>query len=73
MLRKLLGIPKENSASEMFVCLYNSSYDELLIQYVYSCRNRLVSSHNCILTSICSLTVPIHSDIWAWWESILTL
>ena len=28
-LRKLLGIPKYNSASEMFVCLNIPSFDEL--------------------------------------------
>ena len=72
-LRKLLGIPKYNSASEMFVCLNIPSFDELLRKYVYSFRNRLVSSQNCILISICSSTVPLYSIIWAWWESILTL
>ena len=73
-LRKLLGIPKYIfSASEMIVCLNTHSFDELLRKYVYSFRNRLVSSHNCILISICSLTVPLYSIIWAWWESILTL
>ena len=72
-LRKLLGIPKYNSASEMFVCLNIPSFDELFRKYVYSFRNRLVSSQNCILISICSSIVPLYSIIWAWWESILTL
>ena len=34
-LRKLLGIPKYNSASEMFVCLNIPSFNELLRKYVY--------------------------------------
>ena len=74
-LRKLLGIPKYNSASEMFVCLNIHSFDELLGKYVYSFRNRLVtcSSQNCILISIYSSTVPLYSIIWTWWEPILTL
>ena len=83
-LRKLLGIPKYNSASEMCVCLNIPSFDELLRKYVYSFRNRLVSSQNCILIriyhsywniliSICSSTVALYPIIWAWWESILTL
>ena len=55
-LRKLLGIPKYNSASEMFVCLNFLSFDELR-KYVYSFRKRLVSSQNCILISIRSSTV----------------
>ena len=40
-LRKLLGIPKYNSASEMCVCLNILSFDELLRKCVYSFRNRL--------------------------------
>ena len=56
-VRKLLGIPKYNSASEVFVCFNIPSFDELLRDYVYSFRNRLVSSQNCILISICSSTL----------------
>ena len=59
-LRKLLGIPKYYRAREMFVCLNIPSFDELLRKYVYSFRNRLVSSQNCILISICSSTVPLY-------------
>ena len=72
-LRKLLGIPKYNSASEMCVCFNIPSFDELLRKYVYSFRNRLVTSQNYILISICSSTVPLYSIIWARWESVLTL
>ena len=71
--KKLLDIPKYNSASEMFVCLNIPSFDELLRKYVYSFRNRLVTSQNCILISISSSTAPLYSIILAWWESVLTL
>ena len=71
-LRKLLGIPKYNSASEMFVCLNIPSFTELLRKHVYSYRSRLLASHNCILLSMCSSVVPLNSPIWAWWECILT-
>ena len=71
-LRKLLGIPKYNSASEMFVCLNIPSFNELLRKHVYSYRSRLLASHNCILLSMCSSVVPLYSPIWAWWECILT-
>ena len=57
-LQKLLGIPKYNSASEMFVCLNIPSFKELLRKYVYSYRSRLLASHNCILLSMCSSVVP---------------
>ena len=68
----LLGIPKYNSASEMFVCLNIPSFNELLRKHVYSYRSRLLVSHNCILLSMCSSVVPLYSPIWAWWECILT-
>ena len=71
-LRKLLGIPKYNSASEMFVCLNIPSFNELLRKHVYSYRSILLASHNCILLSMCSSVVPLYSPIWAWWECILT-
>ena len=47
-------------------CLYILSFNELLRKYVYSFRNRLVSSQNCILISICSSTMPLYSVIWVW-------
>ena len=62
-LRKLLGISKYNSASEMFVCLNIPSFNELLRKYVYSYRSRLLASHNCILLSMCSSVVPLYSPI----------
>ena len=62
-LRKLLGIPKYNSASEMFVCLNIPSFNELLRKYVYSFRSRLLASHNCILLSMCPSVVPLYSPI----------
>ena len=58
-LRKLLGIPKYNSASEMLVCLNIPSFNELLRKYSY--RSRLLASHNCILLSMCSSVVPLYS------------
>ena len=70
-LRKLLGIPKYNSASEMSVCLNIPTFDELLRKYVYSFRNKLVSSQNYILIRICSSTVPLHSIIRARWSPFL--
>ena len=64
-----LSCQKHNSASEMCVCLNLTSYGELLRKYVYSFRSRL----SCIIDNIYSSNVPLHSVIWAWWHSILTL
>ena len=61
--RKLLGIPKYNSACEMFVCLNFPSFNELLRKYVYSFRSRLLALHNSILLSMCSSIVPLYSLI----------
>ena len=73
-LRKLLGISKYNSASEMFGCLNMPSFNELLRKYVFSYRSRLLAYHNCILLIICFSVVSLYSPIilWAWWECILT-
>ena len=71
-LQKLLGIPKYNSAIEMFVCLNIPSINELLQKYVYSFRSRLLASHKCILLSMCSSVIPLYAPLWALWECILT-
>ena len=63
-LRKLLGIPKYNSASERFVQLNIKSFGELLRKYVVCFINRLTVSDNSILVSICDSSVPIFSNIW---------
>ena len=72
-LRRLLGIPKYNSASEMFVQLNSKSFGELLRKYVFCFINRLTVSDNSILVSICDSSVPIFSNIWNWWYDIVAL
>ena len=62
-LRRLLGIPKHNSASGMFVQLNIISFGELLRSYIHSFMNRFQCSSNLILSSICESTVPIYFDI----------
>ena len=71
--RRLLGIPKYNSASEMFVQLNIKSFGELLRKYVFCFINRLTVSDNSILVSICDSSVPIFSNIWNWWYDIVAL
>ena len=41
-VHKLLGIPRFNSTTEMFVCLNNPYFNELLRKYVFSLRSRLL-------------------------------
>jgi len=72
-LRRLLGIPKYNSASQMFVNHNVPSFGELLRKYVFSFMNRVVNSSNCYLRSIYNSSVIIYSKIWAWWYAILTI
>ena len=72
-IRRLFFLPKHNSASEMCVNLNIMSFEELLRKYVYSFRFRLGVSLNCIIDNIYSSNVSLHSDIWAWWHSILTV
>ena len=48
-LCRLLGIPKHNSASAMFVQLNIKSFGELMRNNIYSFMNRLQCSSNLIL------------------------
>ena len=45
-LRRLLGLPKYNSASEMFVNFGILSFGELLRKFVFSLKTRNSVSHN---------------------------
>ena len=70
-LRRLLGVPKYNSASDMFVSLNILSFGELLRKYVFSFMNRLSTSCNSYIADIFDSSVPIYSNIWSWWYSII--
>ena len=74
-IRRLFCLPKHNSASEMCVqvCLNIMSFGELLRKYLYSFRLRLSSSLNSVIDNIYMSIVPLYSNIWAWWHTILTL
>ena len=72
-LRRLLGIPKYNSASEMFVQLNIKSFGELLRKYLFCFINRLTVLDNSILVFICDSSVSIFSNIWNWWYDIVAL
>ena len=52
-LRRLLGIPKHNSASGMFVQLNIKSFGKLLRSSIHGFMNRLHCSNNLILSSTC--------------------
>ena len=51
-LRRLLSLPKHNSASEMFVNLNILSFRELLRKFVYSFQSRVIMSDNILLLYI---------------------
>ena len=51
-LRRLLGIPKHNSANGMFVQFNIKSFSELLRSYTHSFMNRLQCSNNLTVSSI---------------------
>ena len=71
-LRRLLGLPRHNSASGMFVNLNIPSFGELLRKYVHSFRNRLESSENSIIRGIYLSQFLLQSGIWVWWLDILS-
>ena len=66
-LRRLLNIPKYNSASEMFVNLNIKSFGELIRNYVHSFMNRHVQcSKNLLLSSICKSTISLYLTFGPW-------
>ena len=70
-LRMLLNLPKYNSASEMFVNLNISSFNELLRKFVFSFKTRIIESDNSLVNGIVTSTISLFSSIWAWWSDIL--
>ena len=71
-IRRLFCQPKHNSVSEMCVCL-KLNIMSLLRKYIYSFRLRLSISLNSVIDNICMSIVPLYSNIWAWWHTILTV
>ena len=70
-LRRLLNLPKYNSASEMFVNLNILSFNELLRKFVFSSKTRIIESDNSLVNGIVTSTISLFSSIWAWWSDIL--
>ena len=70
-LRRLLNLPKYNSASEMFVSLNIPSFNELLRKFVVSFKTRMIESDNSLVNGIVTSIIPLFSSIWAWWSDIL--
>ena len=70
-LRRILYLPKYNSASEMYVNLNLPSFDELLQRFVYSFKSRIQDSCNSLVNAIVKSSVLLFSKIWVWWSDIL--
>ena len=63
-LRRFMGLPWSNSASEMFVNLNIRSFDELLRMFVFEFRSRIINSNNLLISSIYNSTGRIYSSMW---------
>ena len=70
-LRRFMGLPWHNSASEMFVNLNIKSFGEMLRSFVYSFRSRIMISGKLMLISIYHSPCIIYSKLWAWWRTLL--
>ena len=62
-LRRLLNLPKYNSASEMFVNLNIPSIGELLRKFMFSFKSRIMSSDNLLVNGIVRSAMPLFSKI----------
>ena len=66
-LRQFMGLPWHNSASEMFVNLYNiKSFGEMFRCFVYGFRSRFMISGNLMFIGIYNSPCIIYSKLWAW-------
>ena len=70
-LRKLINLPKYNSASEMLVNLKIPHFNELLRKFGFSFKTRIIESNSLLVNGIVTSTIPLFSSIWAWWSDIL--
>ena len=70
-LRRLLNLPKYNSAPEMVVNLNILSFGEQLLKSVFSFRKIIMNSDNSLVHGIVNSASPLFSKIWAWWSDIL--
>ena len=59
-LRRFMGLPWYNSASEMIVNLSIKSFGELLRVFVHSFRSRIIMSRNFMLSHICNSSCSIY-------------
>ena len=72
-LRRLLNLPKCNSASEMFADLNIPSFCELLRKFVFSFKSRIMNSDNLLMNVIVRSATPSFSKILAWWSDIVNI
>ena len=54
-LRRLLNLPKYNSASEMFANLNVPSFNELLRKFAFSFKTRIIESDNSLVNVLSHL------------------
>ena len=71
VLRKLLNLPKYNSASEMFVNLSILSFGDHLRKSSFSFRERIINLDNSLVYGIVTAAASLFSKIWAWWNDNL--
>ncbi len=70
-LRFLLGLPRWNSASNMFVNYNVFSFEEVMRKYVFSMIIRISNSENCILKSLWNYDIHLNSHIFNRWNKLL--
>ena len=57
--KRLLNLPKYNSASEMFVNLSIPSFGELLPKFVFNFKSRIIYSDNLLVNGIVRSATPL--------------
>ena len=70
-IRRLLNLPKYNSASEVFVNLNILSFGQQLRKSVFSFRKRIINLEYSLVHGIVNSAAPSVSKIWVLWSDIL--
>ncbi len=70
--RRIMGLSKYCSASEMFVVNGVLSFGEMLRKQIFTFRKRLKEcTCNSLIISAVHPNIGLNSTIWSWWHNIL--
>ena len=64
ILRRLFGVPRNHSASTLFVNNRIDNLDAIIRKNMYSLGNRIVNSENVLCRGLCRSEAKVFSNLW---------